>query len=64
MRLDGVVEVDNRAGKTGGDLDAEFVRSASDQTEEFLISDSSVDSSERARIRDVDRCIKRGAAER
>ena len=56
--------MDESTLKTGGDLDAEFVRSASDQTEEFLISDSSVDSSERARIRDVDRCIKRGAAER
>ena len=56
--------MDESTLKTGGDLDAEFVWSASDPTEEVSTSDSIVDSSGRIRIRDVNGCIKQGAAER
>jgi hypothetical protein len=51
MWLDEVVEVDERAGKTGGDLDAEFVLLASNPTEDESMSDSTVDLSGKSRTR-------------
>ena len=55
-----VVEVDERAGNTWGDLDAEFVWSAVNPTEDESTSNSTVDSSGRTRTRCADRCIKYG----